>query len=326
MAEQATSTEAARQEPSAPEYGASYFANYWGGGGPYERNERWLEFFGKVAEGLVRDLHPSSVLDAGCAMGFLVEELRKRGVDASGVDVSEYAISAAHESVAEHVRVGSLSEPLGRRYDLIVCIEVLEHVPAAEIDRVLDNLGVASDRLVISTTPGDFGEATHLNVQPPEYWSAKLAERGFARDLDRDLSYVSPWAALYVREDEANVLETVRRYDRSWWRLRSEASEVRKALLASQQKIAELEASPAPEPQAELRAELENSNEEVLRLRDLLIAKEIELGAARGKVAELEDRWERIVGVKSNFESKVPLLGTMLRLLRWPLRLLRGRR
>jgi hypothetical protein len=36
------------------------------------------------------------------------------------------------------------------------------------------------------------------------------------------------------------------------------------------------------------QAELARSREEVLRLRDLLIAKEAELGALRGRVAEME--------------------------------------
>lgn len=39
---------------------------------------------------------------------------------------------------------------------------------------------------------------------------------------------------------------------------------------------------------AELRAELARTQEEVLRLRDLLIAKETELGSFRGRVNELE--------------------------------------
>lgn len=38
----------------------------------------------------------------------------------------------------------------------------------------------------------------------------------------------------------------------------------------------------------ELRAELAQSREEVLRLRDLLIGKEAELGALRGRLAEIE--------------------------------------
>jgi hypothetical protein len=39
--------------------------------------------------------------------------------------------------------------------------------------------------------------------------------------------------------------------------------------------------------------ELEAAREEILRLRDLLIGKDAELGQAKGRVAELEDQIER---------------------------------
>ena len=289
---------AAADGGAEPEYGEAYYVNYWGGGGPYERNERWLKFFADVAESIVRDFHPATALDAGCAMGFLVEGLRGQGVDASGIDVSEYAISQAHESVAPHCSVASLTDPLPGRYDLITCIEVLEHLPPTETERAIANLCAATDMLLISSTPEDFGEPTHLNVQPPEAWSAKLAEHGFMRDLDRDLSYISPWAALYSRREEP-VAETVRRYDRAWYRLRREVAEVRKSLLETQGRLAELEERGGVEERTGVLAELDKANTEVLRLRDLLIGKEVELGAAQGRAAELEDRWQRISGAAS---------------------------
>lgn len=46
---------------------------------------------------------------------------------------------------------------------------------------------------------------------------------------------------------------------------------------------------------AELREELHRSREEVLRLRDLLIARDAELGAARGRLAELEDTAGKLI-------------------------------
>jgi SAM-dependent methyltransferase len=322
MSEQAISTSPSQQGAPETEYDATYYSNYWGGGGPYERNERWLKFFGDVADGIVRDFHPSTVLDAGCAMGFLVEELRKRGVDASGVDVSDYAISQVHESAADHCSVASLTEKLTGRYDLITCIEVLEHIPPAETDVAIANLCAATDRLLISSTPGDYGEPTHLNVLPPEAWAAKLAQQGFIRDLERDVSYLSPWAAFYVRTDEP-LAETVRRYDRGWWRLRREATEVRSSLLSSQEQLAELEAGGGVDHRPGLLEELDQKNEEILRLRDLLIGMDAELGVARGRVVELEDRSERIENVKTRVETKVPVFGKLAGKL-W--RLLRGRR
>src|SRR5215218_4972349 len=121
MSEQATPTDLGRQGDPSAEYGRYYYRHDCGI--PYERNDHWLQFFGRVADAIVRDLRPTSVLDAGCAMGFLVEALRERGVEAWGIDVSEYAISQVHESVSEYCTVGSLAEPLPRRYDLIVSIE-----------------------------------------------------------------------------------------------------------------------------------------------------------------------------------------------------------
>lgn len=315
MADQ-TSPVAPREDAGSPEYGSYYYRHDCGI--PYERNEHWLNFFDRVAEAIVREFHPSTVLDAGCAMGFLVEALRKRGVDAKGIDVSEYAISQVHESVAEHCSVASLSEPLPGRFDLVTCIEVLEHIPAEQADVAIANLCAAGDRLLISTSPRDYSEPTHLNVQPPEFWSAAFAREGFFREVDRDLSYITPWAALYVRREEP-VAETVRRYDRSWWRLRDEAHEVRAALLQAQEKLAELEAGEV-ENRPELLRELDRRQEEILRLRDLLIGRDAELGTARGRLCELEDQNQRVANVANRVHSRIPkvfrLFGAVLRRLR----------
>jgi SAM-dependent methyltransferase len=312
MAERTPAAEPATSD-AAPEFGPHYFRHSCGV--PYERNEHWLEFFGEIADGIVRTLEPSSVLDAGCAMGFLVEALRQRGVEAWGIDVSEYAISRVDESVADRCSVASLAEPLDRRYDLIVCIEVLEHIPPAETDKVIANLCGATDRLLLSSTPDDFGEASHLNVRPQEEWSAALAREGFLRDVDQDVSFLTPWAALYVRREEP-LAETVRRYDRSWWRHRREAAELRASLLSAEERLAELEGSADSES---LREDLERSQEEILRLRDLLVGKDAELGAALGKVTALEEQMQRIANAAQLVQSKFPgmtLLSGLLRKLR----------
>jgi 2-polyprenyl-3-methyl-5-hydroxy-6-metoxy-1,4-benzoquinol methylase len=313
MAEQSSTAEKSSadedQIAALPDYGPSYFQNYWGGGGPYERNERWLEFFASVADGIVRDLHPAATLDAGCAMGFLVEALAERGVDAHGIDISEYAISEVDESVRDRCEVRSLTEQLPGRYDLITCIEVVEHVPQAEAETVIANLCRATDQLLLSTTPQDFGEPTHLNVQPPEYWTALLAGQGFVREVERDFSYLSPWAGLYRRVEEP-LAETVRRYDRAWWQLRREVTEVRASLLKTREELAA--ASGQIDNRSELEAELDRKSEEVLRLRDLLIGRDAELGALHGQLAVAHHRSLHLAGISAKLQARLSLVTRLL--------------
>jgi predicted nuclease with TOPRIM domain len=57
---------------------------------------------------------------------------------------------------------------------------------------------------------------------------------------------------------------------------------------------------------SELREELARSKEEVLRLRDLLIGKDAELGALRGRLAELEGGAEPLVSVAARLRSRLP--------------------
>jgi hypothetical protein len=55
-----------------------------------------------------------------------------------------------------------------------------------------------------------------------------------------------------------------------------------------------------------LREELARSREEVLRLRDLLIGKDAELGALRGRVAEMEAGTARLLNLATRLRSLIP--------------------
>lgn len=84
------------------------------------------------------------------------------------------------------------------------------------------------------------------------------------------------------------------------------------------------DSSPGPErSRSELEEELAAAREEILRLRDLLVGKDAELGAARGQAAEAEDRSQRVMNAATRVHSRLP--GAM-RMIGAVLRRLRGRR
>jgi O-antigen biosynthesis protein len=169
---------------------------------PYERTDFWLRFFAGIAEEIARSLKPRTVFDAGCAKGFLVEALWGRGIEACGVDISSYAISTVRKDMQPFCRVGSLTDPIGGPFDLITCIEVLEHMPADEARIAIRNMTSATDAILFSSNPNDFDEPTHVNVRPVISWLRLFAEFNFQPDVLFDAGFLAPHAMLLRRRDE----------------------------------------------------------------------------------------------------------------------------
>jgi SAM-dependent methyltransferase len=234
----------------APAFDAFYYAHSCGR--PYARDDEWLRFFGGIADRITADMTSASarasadrpasaeaplrVLDAGCAMGLLVEALVARGVDAYGIDISDYAISQAAPEVRGRCRVASLTAPLEGRYDLIVCIEVLEHMPADEADRAIANFAAHTDDVLFSSTPFDYREPTHINVRMPEDWAEAFARHGFYRDVDFDASFITKWAVRFTRRSVA-APRLVRDYERRFWQARAAEHDARAYSLELQQRL-----------------------------------------------------------------------------------------
>ena len=213
-----------------PQYYDSCLSLRTDGGGaaaaPYRWGEPvWEGFFAYIADEIVARLTPRTSLDAGCAVGFLVKALSDRGVDARGLDNSTYAISQVPAPIRDRCRVGSVVEELEGQFDLVTCIEVVEHLEPADAPIAVGNLCRHAGAVLFSSTPDHFDEVTHLNVRPPAYWAGQFARHGFYRDVDFDANFISPHAVLF--RPRAHPVEVVTAYERWHWEAHRELRGVR---------------------------------------------------------------------------------------------------
>jgi SAM-dependent methyltransferase len=197
------SSRAALEDSASEVFNSQYYATSCGSQ-PYDHSDPyWGVFFGRIADELIRSFRPKRVFDAGCAHGFLVEALWDRGVEAWGRDISSFANSDVRPDMRPYCAVGSIADPIEGRYDLITCIEVLEHMPEAEAIRAIGTMASATDRILFSSSPTDFKETTHINVRPPIYWLRLFADQGFAPDLGYDATYILPHTIVLQRAGTA---------------------------------------------------------------------------------------------------------------------------
>jgi 2-polyprenyl-6-hydroxyphenyl methylase/3-demethylubiquinone-9 3-methyltransferase len=120
----------------------------------------------------LRPLEGKTALDVGCGAGLLAEPLARLGATVTGLDASPDLVAAAREhstaqGLAIDYRAGELSQLEGR-FDLITCMEVIEHVadPAAFVRLLADRL--APDGLLILSTPNATGWSKLLMITVAE--------------------------------------------------------------------------------------------------------------------------------------------------------------
>lgn len=132
--------------------------------------------------------HGRTVLDYGCGPGYLVQMLRERGVQATGVD--PYVAPRY-----PHCRLGRMADLDARASDVVVCREVLEHVPVREWGALLHHLfRVAKERVYLTTRfyldpPHPFAltdervvDPSHITVLPQPFVRALCTTFGGVRD------------------------------------------------------------------------------------------------------------------------------------------------
>ena len=115
-----------------------------------------------------RPLDGRTALDVGCGAGLLTEPLARLGARVSGIDASPELIDVARRHAAAmgldiDYRAGDVQELEGR-FDLITCMEVIEHVadPAAFVQALARRL--APGGLLVLSTPNATGWSKLLTI------------------------------------------------------------------------------------------------------------------------------------------------------------------
>lgn len=137
----------------------------------------------KTAE---QGLADKKVLDVGCGGGILSESMARRGADVTGIDLGTENLKAATvhaeqsglESTLryQHIPVEALAKTHAGQFDVVTCMEMLEHVPdPSSIVQACYELLAPGGVCVLST----------INRNPKSYLFAIVGAEYVLRLLDR---------------------------------------------------------------------------------------------------------------------------------------------
>lgn len=140
-----------------------------------------------IAEIIAEKIKPSKVLDFGCGDGTLLHELKKRGVTGIGYEYSKYGTKLCHAKNVDVIKFDFSKKQFPsfeNNVDMVISIEVAEHLPEKIADYYCEVLSKCSDAKVLffsAAVVGQTGEG-HLNEQPLAYWKEKFVQNGWRKN------------------------------------------------------------------------------------------------------------------------------------------------
>jgi len=125
------------------------------------------------------ELDPKNILDIGCGPGHFVESLRDAGLDAKGIDIDDRVKDK------DYLEYKSIFDMTDDNADIVMCIEVAEHIEEDKADLVVDKVCKATNKILLWTAaqPGQ-GGIGHINCQPKQYWLDKFLKSGMTHDVE----------------------------------------------------------------------------------------------------------------------------------------------
>lgn len=184
---------------------------------PHDYEKSWQYWHDRTALGpgsrhvrrlvmrMMKSLDFKTCLDAGCGEGSLLMAIHAQFPDAElhGIDFSNTAIKTAQKNIPEAKihKMDLTRQSLPQKFDLIACVDVLEHIE--DDQSVLNHLYQMSGGYLLLVVPiGPLHEQErerlgHLHGYSRDELKAKLSQAGFK--VLREISWGFPLYSIYRR-------------------------------------------------------------------------------------------------------------------------------
>ncbi len=149
---------------------------------------------------------PETMIDLGCGSGAMCRVASRLGCVSDGFDYAIDRLTMGNNMSLHRADLTDRHAVLtGLSADLVLCLEVAEHIaPGDDEEILLRNVNATTTDVLLfsAATPGQ-GGCGHVNEQPHDYWRQRLSNIGLVEDallterLDRVWSEVAPSAWWY---------------------------------------------------------------------------------------------------------------------------------
>lgn len=139
----------------------------------------------------------SSVLDVGCAKGFMLYDFMKLipGIKVAGIDISSYAIKHAKEEVKPYLKVGNAKKlPFpDKSFDLVISINTVHNLPAKDCKKAIKEIVRVSKKYAFITVDAYRNEKEKKRMEAWNLTALTFMSTGEWKKLFRRVGYMGDY-------------------------------------------------------------------------------------------------------------------------------------
>ena len=168
-------------------------------------NESYVELFRNTGNEIVKITGAKTFLDCGGGMGAYTKAMLEQGLDCTYVDLNEHHIKYVRKRLKPLNDQQSLdiydddfTACVFKKFDLVASIEVMEHIPDAQLIPFLTKLKCGYFHFSSTPHTTDYdAEWGHINIKSEEEWVALFEKCGFI--FWQRLSHPTSWSLLFTK-------------------------------------------------------------------------------------------------------------------------------
>ena len=168
-------------------------------------NESYVNLFKQTAEEIVKITGAKTFLDCGGGMGAYTKAMLEQGLDCTYVDLNQHHVEYVgkrlkpiHDAQTLNIYHNDFTACTFKKFDLVASIEVMEHIPDAQLIPFLTNL--QCDYFHFSSTPHttDYDkEWGHINIKTEQRWINLFEKCGFTPY--QRIGQPTSWSLLFTK-------------------------------------------------------------------------------------------------------------------------------
>ena len=168
-------------------------------------NESYVNLFKQTAKEIVKITGAKTFLDCGGGMGAYTKAMLEQGLDCTYVDLNEHHIKYVRKRLKPLNDQQSLdiydddfTACVFKKFDLVASIEVMEHIPDAQLIPFLTKLKCGYFHFSSTPHTTDYDEEWgHINIKQESEWIELFTKCGFT--MHSRVGQPTSWSLLFTK-------------------------------------------------------------------------------------------------------------------------------